>query len=205
MGCRELKERFMAVPWIYDNLRPLVVGGIDQKALARFCKVDETDRVLDLGCGTAKLVEHLRCKAYLGVDLDSSALDRARRHESRGIRFVEGDAWDEACRELGPTVVLMIGVVHHLSDEAFQSIARRLKRATLNAPRIVTLDVSYFRGHFVNNLLSSLDRGRNVRKPADYEKLFTENGLLISGRELVFTRLRYVQYIGYHLAFRDGP
>lgn len=49
------KNRFLANPWVYDVLRPLAVGGIDIAAIARFCEVDESDRVFDLGCGTASL------------------------------------------------------------------------------------------------------------------------------------------------------
>lgn len=49
------KNRFLANPWVYDVLRPLAVGGIDIAAIARFCEVGETDRVFDLGCGTASL------------------------------------------------------------------------------------------------------------------------------------------------------
>lgn len=194
-----LKERFMAIPWVYDTIRPVVIGGFDFAAVARFCDLRPTDRVLDLGCGTAQLVPHLRFARYLGVDPDAGAIAKARALASGNVRFLHGEAWDEGCRELDPDVVLLIGVVHHVSDEDFRSIVRRVV-ARDGRPRIVTFDSTYFRGHPVNNLLSRLDRGRHVRWPSEYEELFRSCGLEILRREVLPTRLRYARYIGYHLA-----
>ncbi len=202
MNLRRLKDRFLAIPWVYNTLRPIVAGGIDIGRLVSFCRLDATDRVFDFGCGTAQPLEFVRCNRYLGVDLDPLALKKASRFSSDSVRFVAGDAWDSDCRELRPTVVLMIGVVHHLSDDVFHAIVRRVREAAgPGIPRLVTIDVTYFRGRFLNNLLSSLDRGRHVRKPEDYERLFRAAGLQIVSREVLPTRLRYVRYVGFHLAF----
>jgi len=79
MTLRDWKNRFLGTPWVYDTLRPLVVGGLDLGVLARFCATQPGDRIFDLGCGTAQLVSHLRFERYLGVDLDPVALARAAR------------------------------------------------------------------------------------------------------------------------------
>ncbi len=198
MSLLQLKDRFLAIPWVYDCLRPLVVGGIDHPELARFCSIRPDDRVFDLGCGTAQLVPHLACAEYLGADLDKSALERAGRHASAHIRFIHGDDWDAGLSAFRPTVVLMIGVVHHLTDSGFSSLVARLRRSG-RLCRIVTLDVSYFPGKPINNLFSRMDRGRHVRSPERYEALFRGDGLRIVARKTLTTRLRYVHYIGYHL------
>ncbi len=199
MSLLRLKDRFLANPWVYDHLRPLVVGGIDHAELARFCGVGPDDRVFDLGCGTGQLVPHITCAEYLGADLDEEALKRAARYASAGVRFIHGDQWDSALGVLRPTVVLMIGVVHHLADGDFHSLIDRLRRQG-SVRRIVTLDVSYLPGEPVNNLFSRLDRGRHVRSPERYEALFREGALRITVRKTLATRLRYVHYIGYHLS-----
>jgi SAM-dependent methyltransferase len=199
MSLIELKDRFMGIPWVYDTVRPLVVGSFDHEGLARFCAVVPTDRVFDLGCGTAQLFPYLRCQRYLGVDLDAQALQRARRYAGQSARFMQGDSWDDAYRELDPTVVLMIGLVHHISDEDFRSVVRRLKNGAVSLRRIVTFDSSYFPGSIVNNLLSRLDRGKYVRRPPVYEALFAQSGLRITRKEILPTRLGYARYIGYHL------
>jgi SAM-dependent methyltransferase len=200
MGLRELKDGFLALPWVYDTLRPLVAGGIDHSALAQFCALRESDSVFDLGCGTAQILPFLKCARYLGADLDTTALERAARHSGPASRFVRGDEWDEALRAFDPTVVLLIGVVHHMPDGIFHSIVTRLKKASPDLREIVTVDVSYFPRRPVNNLLSRLDRGRHVRRPDQYERLFRSAALRILEKQFLSTRLRYVTYIGYRLS-----
>jgi len=201
MNLRSWKDRIMAIPWIYDYVRPLVAGGIDHGALARFCAIDKSDRVFDLGCGTARLAEYLQCREYLGVDLDAEALKRAAKTAGPHKRFFHGDQWDGLLNDLQPTVVLMIGVVHHLSDADFRSMVRRIGFAGKLQPRIVTLDVAFLPGRPLSNFLSRMDRGRHVRTPDQYQELFRENGLRIARHQIVKTTLGYVSYLGYHLLF----
>ncbi len=200
MLLREWKNRFLAIPWVYDNLRPLVAGGIDLGTLTGFCGVQETDRVFDLGCGTGQVLPYLRCEEYLGVDLDPTALRKASRFVAPHVRFLEGNDWDESYRQLRATAILMIGVVHHLPDAEFRSIIDRFRTFGRPSGRLATIDVTFFPGRHTNNLLSRLDRGGHVRTPVQYEELFRSAGLSIQKTEILPTRLRYVRYIGYHLA-----
>ncbi|NWG13212.1 MAG: class I SAM-dependent methyltransferase [Acidobacteria bacterium] len=201
---RKIKDGILAVPWIYDRVRPLAAGGIDFEALASFCATTPEDRVFDLGCGTGQLLPYLRFHSYLGADLDPQALRRASRLASASVSFVAGDDWDRQYFELEPTVVLMIGVVHHLSDAAFRRIVERLSPPQ-SLRRIVTIDVTYLPDQWLNNLLSRMDRGRHVRTPQAYEKLFEFSGLKVTRGSVLPTRLRYVRYVGYHLTPERVP
>jgi len=201
MTLRDWKNRLLGTPWVYDSVRPLVVGGLDLGALARFCGTGPADRVFDLGCGTAQLVSRLEFERYLGVDLDPVALARAARLASPRIRFLEGDAWDEDFLALDPTCVLMIGVVHHLSDAEFERLVGRLRRGKSPSRRIVAVDVTFFEGMAVNNLLSRLDRGRHVRTIGGYERLYGEASLGVARKAELSTRAGYVRYIGFELRF----
>ncbi len=204
MFVRNLKDRVLAVPWVYDTLRPLAAGGIDFQSIAAFCQTGRNDRVFDFGCGTGQLIPFLEFSAYVGVDLDASALRRAARLTMPNARFAAGDGWDGIYRDLKPNIVLMIGVVHHLSENDFRSVLRRLTPPGF-LPRIVTVDVSYFRGSPLNNILSRMDRGRHVRSPQEYERLFGRNGLRVLRTEVLRTKLRYVRYLGYHLQPDPNP
>jgi SAM-dependent methyltransferase len=201
MTVRDLKDRFMAHPWVYDTIRPFFIGYIDHEHLGRFCGVRPEDRVFDLGCGTAQLLSHIRCDRYLGADLDTAALERAQRRSAPNVRFVAGNDWDAEYRALDPTLVLMIGVVHHVSDEIFGAIVRRLRAGARAAPRLVTFEATYFPGYPLSNLLSRLDRGRHVRTPEQYDALFSRQGLSVTHREVLPTQWRIARYIGYHMQF----
>lgn len=206
MILRGIRERLMAVPWVYNRVRPLLIGSDYYATLARFCRAGQSDRVFDLGCGTGQLLRYLRCARYLGVDADPSALQHARRFADEHISFIEGEGWGNAYRELDPTVVLMLGVIHHLPDEEFGTIIARMRKVGQTRPRIVTFDTSFFPGHLLNNFLSYLDRGRYVRRPGEYEALFAANGLCVTDKELVYTRqdwLGRIGYVGYHLELQE--
>jgi hypothetical protein len=112
---------------------------------------------------------------------------------------MEGDSWDHACQELNPSVVLMIGLVHHIPDEVFRSMVARLEQNAGKLPRIVSFESTFLKGRPVSNLLSVLDRGRHVRTPAAYEALFARTGLRVTRREIIATRLGHARYIGFHL------
>lgn len=199
MILREWKNRVLATPWVYDMVRPLVVGGLDLAAQARFCDTQSSDRIFDLGCGTARLVGHLHFQSYLGADLDPVALARAARMASNRVRFFAGDAWDDELRALNPTCVLMIGVVHHLSDAEFRRLVHRLTEGGSRSRRLVAIDVTFFKGMGVNNVLSRLDRGQHVREIAAYERLYAECGLRVARKEELPTRAGYVRYIAFDL------
>ena len=203
MLVRNLKDRFLAVPWVYDKLRPLVAGGIDFQSIANFCDCDGHDKVFDFGCGTGQLLPFLRFSEYVGVDLDAAAVRRAARLSAANVRFLEGEEWDDVYCRLNPTVVLLIGVVHHLSDDDFRSALERFLLPGM-LPRFVTVDVSYFPGQPLNNFLSRMDRGRHVRTQQAYERLYRKSGLHVTRSQTISTRLHYVQYAGYHLRADSG-
>ncbi len=203
MNLRAFKDRLLAAPFVYNHIRPIVVGGLKLQTLADFCDISSDDRVFDLGCGTARLLKYLHCARYLGADMDPVAIANASRFATPDIQFIAGDGWDAACREFCPTVALMIGVVHHVSDESFQILVDRMRSSSDALRRLTTIEVTYFPKAGFNNLMSRLDRGRNVRKPEEYERLFDRCGLRIIRTEILPTRLGLVRYVGYHLLVKD--
>src|SRR5262245_24452170 len=74
-----LYDRVLGLPFVYNRVRPLVVGGIDMAPVYDRLGVRPTDTVLDVGCGTGVALEHLGAfAAYAGFDTDPRALRAAR-------------------------------------------------------------------------------------------------------------------------------
>ena len=141
--------------------------------------------VLDLGCGTGRLAVELKAGHYIGVDISPDCIEVAKSDY--------GDYGEFYClsvddlQTLAPQhidVVLMFGVLHHLSDSQVRSLFIRLSKALSDDGFILTLD-GELRSHFnLSNLLVSLDRGMHVRDQTGYMSLVTDS-LMIEQSESI--------------------
>jgi SAM-dependent methyltransferase len=176
-----LYQRILGHPFVYERIRPLVVGGIDMSAVYARLGAGPKDVILDIGCGMGNALRYLSSfESYLGLDTDEVAIRRARDVHGirRGVSFACRLCRKEDMEQLKPTHLVMAGLLHHLSDnEALHllSLAARSPRLV----RIVTQDIVYLPGpdHGFNNVLAWLDRGRHCRRPEEYRKLVTSAGL----------------------------
>ena len=139
----------------------------------RFLHPAPGERVLDIGCGTAPLLEYMPEVDYVGFDLSQPYIEEAR------LRFGERGTFHQ--RALTPEVVgeqepfdlaMAIGVVHHLDDAEAETLFRVAHDALASGGRLVTCDGAIVQGqNLIARLLLSLDRGQYVRTPAAYEAL----------------------------------
>jgi SAM-dependent methyltransferase len=130
-------------------------------------------RVLDLGCGTADILEHLPAVDYVGYDISPRYIERARRRFGSRGRF-HCRAVDEALPVAagGADLVIAHGVLHHLDDTAARDLLRVARKALRQGGRLVSFDGCFAEGQsFAARFFVSLDRGRHVRHLAAYEAL----------------------------------
>jgi 2-polyprenyl-3-methyl-5-hydroxy-6-metoxy-1,4-benzoquinol methylase len=131
--------------------------------------------VLDLGCGTGKLAPELKAGHYIGIDISPACIEVAKADYGDHGEFYCLSVDD--LQTLAPQnidVILMLGVLHHLSDSQVRSLFILLSRALSDDGFILTLDPE-LRGHFnLSNLLVSFDRGMHVRDQTGYMSLVTD-------------------------------
>jgi SAM-dependent methyltransferase len=182
-----LRDTLLGLPFVYNVVRPLVVGGIDMGPVLSHTEVRPTDTVVDVGCGTGVALEHLPpLERYVGFDTDSIALGAARKRASRRaetsasgrketIEFRASTLDQSDIEALEPDVVILAGLLHHLDDATSAAVLTALL-ASRRLRSVVTLDVTFLPGKFVNNLLTILDRGQYPRHPAAYTWLAERAG-----------------------------
>jgi SAM-dependent methyltransferase len=176
-----LYRKILAHPFVYDQVRPRVVGGIDMRPLYDLLGPEARRFVLDVGCGTGDALRYLSgYERYLGIDSDEGAIAAARKRWGNrpGVRFEHRTLRAEDIAELAPTGVVLSGVLHHLSNAE----AEEVLRLAAGSPRlvgVVTSDIVFLPGRLFNNVMAMMDRGRYCRDPDAYAALARRAGLVV--------------------------
>jgi len=178
-----LWRKVLGSPFVYEQIRPRVVGGIDLRPVYELL-AEETGAgraILDVGCGTGDALRYLEgFDAYLGVDTDPIAIAAAKRRWGgrANVRFEARPLEARDVEELAPTAVVLSGVLHHLSNEDAVSVLR-LAAGSPRLRRVVTNDILFVPEKLFNNVMAMLDRGRHCRVPDAYADLARGAGLSV--------------------------
>lgn len=180
-----LLRKILGHPFVYDHVRPAVVGGIDMRRLYDLLPDEARSSILDVGCGTADILRFVdRFDRYLGIDTDAVAIEAARKRWGTDgrVRFECRivDAADVA--EMEPTGVVLAGLLHHLSNDEAVSVLR-MAAASPRLVRIITNDILFVPGMTFNNVLAMMDRGRYCRTPDAYAELVRRAGLEVESAQ----------------------
>jgi len=129
-------------------------------------------RVLDLGCGPADILQFLPAVEYVGYDINPAYIERARRRFGHRGEFHCSAVTEDLPIAQRFDLVIAHGVLHHLDDVAAGSLFRIARRALRPGGRLVTFDGCFVEGQSaLARLFLSLDRGRHVRSRDAYERL----------------------------------
>jgi SAM-dependent methyltransferase len=176
-----LYDRIVGIPFIYDHVRPLIVGGVDMTPVYALLKASTHDTVLDIGCGTGDALRYLTGFArYRGFDGDERAIAAARRRATGGsdVSFEARLITEDDVRAIAPTRAILAGLLHHLPDEEAADVLRLL-RVSAALGRVVTQDPVVIDGEHLGNMLTRLDRGRYCRDAGGYRDLAVLAGMRV--------------------------
>lgn len=164
----------LSSPWIYGLSQTILGCRKERKEIVKtYLRPVAGFRVLDIGCGTAEIIEHLPEVQYFGIDLSPKYVRAAeRRYGARGVfrcvpleEFVlsESEPFD---------LVISLGVLHHLDDEEVIHLFLKANSVLRPGGRMVTMDPTFVENQsLLARMLMGIDRGRNIRTPDEYLKL----------------------------------
>lgn len=161
-------------PKVYDFFQDIMGAGSARRDLIySHVRPFPGCRILDVGCGTAKILDYLLDVEYFGFDLSQRYIDDAiQRYGARGhfkCALVEQTVLDH----MEPfDIVMAIGLLHHLDDEQLGELMKLARSALREGGRLVTIDPCYSTNQsFISRFLVSRDRGQNVRSAKQYQSL----------------------------------
>lgn len=173
-----LRKRLLEIPYVYDTFLNLIYRSGHRNLFVNQL-IDATSgmRILDIGCGTADILKRFPPVEYIGLDANPDYLDVARaRHGGLG-EFLTLNVLDREFSRLGTfDRILLLGVLHHLSDSECSGLLNALTTALKPGGYLVTLDPALEENqHPISCAISKLDRGHHVRHHQDFHELISRH------------------------------
>ncbi|MGH2360242.1 MAG: class I SAM-dependent methyltransferase [bacterium] len=165
----------LSSPGAYDAVQTLMGGDKGRRDLAcHFIRARPGDNILDVGCGTARILDYLPADVrYWGYDVSDRYVEAARSRYGHRAQLVSHPLTEAELLRLPQfNIVLAIGLLHHLDDAEAGSFIRLARSALGPGGRLITIDPCFEPGQsLLARALISCDRGQYVRRAAAYETL----------------------------------
>ncbi|WP_422773868.1 class I SAM-dependent methyltransferase [Plantactinospora sp. WMMC1484] len=171
-----LKSLLGHVPLYVALQRGLGADRLRYRCLEELALADG-DTVIDVGCGPAYYFERLPRVRYFGFDTSPRYIEYAQRRWG-------GDRAEFRCEVFGEQhlatippadAVLLLGLLHHLSDSDSRHLLRVAGRALAPGGRVIAVDTCFEpRQGAVSRWMSKNDRGEHVRTPEGFVALARE-------------------------------
>jgi len=165
-------RRALRVPAIYRGLQWLAgENRIYREFVEGHLRAKPGMRILDVGCGTGDIIDWLpKGVTYHGVDVNSAYIgSAARRFTGRGTFSVGRAEAVAASAEGSFDLVIGIGLLHHLNDDAVRSFLTSSLGLIEDTGRLVTIDPCLTNDQsWLAGVLVRRDRGTAVRAPERY-------------------------------------
>lgn len=168
--------RLLSSARAYERLQSLFGRSSRRGAFAaEHIRAKPGDCILDIGCGTAHILDTLPNVEYFGFDSSEKYIARARqRFGNRGSFWSERVTTATLDRIPACNLVLAVGILHHLDDNEAIRLFSLAQAALKHGGRLVTLDPCYTKDQSrLARMMIGLDRGQNIRNSGEYEKLAT--------------------------------
>ncbi len=170
-----LLHRLAGSPSAFHILRKLPEWNFRQtkNRIREVCARLGNPSVLDIGCGTGEYAGLFDPSSYLGTDINARYLDFARRR-SPVHRFEEADMtqWSSPARF---DLVLVNGVLHHLSDDLADAVLSVAAEHLVSEGRLLVIeDVRDDDDPLLTRMLHRMDEGHYIRDVTAWRKFFSE-------------------------------
>ena len=156
----------------------------------KIIKNEKIDHIVEIGCADSVILKDINKEIYYdGFDIEENFIQNSKKKyvnnkkykfEKKSIHEIEFSKYDEK-----KTIILLIGVFHHVNDEYVKIFLRNSKRFKVYA-------IDAVRKHdqnFITKLLMDFDKGNHIRFEEHYKKLLTEYEFILARNK--YLNLKY--------------
>ena len=181
-------------PFIFQITQNLLSTKKEKKYFSdRYLRVEAGERVLDLGCGTGRVLDLLPDVDYHGYDISSRYIDYARQKYANRGTFSDKILTVDDLESLSQfDIAIISGVLHHLSNDEIKYALGVAHTALKPGGRLIIREPCYIQNqNIIAKFLISRDRGMNVMDAAGYRG-FVE--LFFDKFEMVHHHKKWIPY-----------
>lgn len=133
--------------------------------------------ILDIGCGPGKDAPMFIGANYYGLDISPIYIQEAKEKYGKFGTFICSSVDDLLTIELPKfDVIIMKGVLHHLSDEQINKMLETIKALLNQKGKLITLDPTLTtKQNPISRFLVKSDRGMNIRSDSEYKSILINN------------------------------
>jgi len=172
-------KNILAIPQMYTLWQKSIGDYKLRKIYCReYIKAKEGDRILDIGCGPANMVE------YLPKNIDYKGFDDSKFYIENAKKKFPQNNYSFFCQRVNFAkdfgqkfdIIMANAILHHIDDEEAQKLLSFASRNLKPGGRLITHD-----GCFIDNQskfkkwVLENDRGKFVRTKEGYFKLFSKH------------------------------
>ena len=189
----------LSKPFFYDLFQFLF--GADKwrkNFINKFVDPKSKDRILDIGCGTARILNYMPLSiCYYGFDFDHKYINAAKKRFSSRGSFICANVKDAKFNNLKSfDIVIAIGVLHHLNNDEVKSLIKLAHKKLKPGGRLITADPCLIKNQNpIARFLIKKDRGQNVRGYKGYSNLTKNLFYDVKGTLLNQTWMPYTHWI----------
>ncbi len=181
-------------PYLYNFIQKLILKKSLNSDAGNLLNLINFENIIDIGCGESEVHKYFKIKEnqkYFGFELSDYFVNKLKKKYNNNNFYFSKKKIDEIDFEkFDPekTIILLIGVFHHIDDSTIQAFLSKTKNF-----KIVSIDAVILPGqNFITKLLFFLDKGNFIRKLSDYKRI-------INGFDYKVLHNRYLRFPYDHL------
>ena len=182
---RQLLDKFGEKAFVYNGIQRMVGServwnGFLDSCTATIENWNPSDIWLDLGCGTAEVLDRLpRNISYIGVDSNIAYIEFAKdKYKDRSDTTFVCSNWNDSHwrtllndRVVG--IVSLLGLLHHLDTPAARTVLTLSLDMVKQSGMLITLDgCNEIHASKLERFFYWIDRGQYIRSSTELRRLF---------------------------------